>query len=140
MRVVLDTNIVVSSYIVRLGNPAYIVAAWFAGRFDVPVSEALLEEYRRILNSADLRRRLGWTAADVDRRIEALREQAIVVEIDEVPAVVTTDPDDDIVIATAVAGHADYIVTGDPDLLDLGEYRGIRIVRPATFVSVLEGA
>ena len=52
-------------------------------------------------------------------------------------AVIAADPSDDMVLACAVAGKADYIVSGDPHLLDLGEYEGIRIVSPAVFVSIL---
>jgi predicted nucleic acid-binding protein len=52
-------------------------------------------------------------------------------------AVVTRDPDDDKVIIAAIEGRAEYIVTGDADLIDLKSYQGITIIRPAEFVQLL---
>lgn len=57
----------------------------------------------------------------------------------QVPAV-TRDPSDDQVIACAVAAQADYLVTGDDDMLVLAEHKGIRILTPRQFLDLLEGA
>lgn len=138
VRVVLDTNIVVSSYVVRLGAPGRIVAAWRAGAFQIAVSGALLNEYERALNYPRVVRRHRFSPAQLAQEVAAIRATAILVEPDTVPRVVPDDSDDDQVLACAVAAGADYIVSGDRHLLDLREYRGIRILSPAAFVALLD--
>jgi predicted nucleic acid-binding protein len=69
--------------------------------------------------------------------IEDVREHALVVAPTDELHVVSRDPDDNRVVEAAVAGEADYIVSGDEDLLDLGGYEGISIVSPARFAAIL---
>ncbi|MDQ3623269.1 MAG: putative toxin-antitoxin system toxin component, PIN family [Verrucomicrobiota bacterium] len=57
---------------------------------------------------------------------------------DELPAI-CRDPDDDLVLAAAVAGSCQYLVTGDNDLLVLGAFRDVKIVKPREFLNLLEG-
>ena len=137
MRVVLDTNIIVSGYLVVAGIPAQIVAAWRAERFAVIVSPVLLAEYEEVLNYDRLRRRHGLTSAEISREIAALAAAALLVAPQATPAVIAADPDDDHVVAAAMAGEADYIVSGDAHLLDLREHRGIRVLSPSAFLSLL---
>lgn len=138
MRAVLDTNIIVSSYMVALGPPARILAAWGAGRFDLVVSLTLLAEYMRALSYDRIRRRHQLSAERIQADIARFREEGYLVEPTDVPVVILADRDDDHVLACAVAGNADYIVSGDPHLVDLGEYQGIRILRPAAFLALLD--
>lgn len=138
MRVVLDTNIIVSAFLVAVGAPARIVAAWRSGRFDLIVSPALLSEYEQSLNYPRVQRRHRFTSERIAQEIAGFREFGILVEPQEVPAVIAVDPDDDQILACALAGQADYIVTGDPDLLQLREYHGIRVLTPVAFVTLLE--
>ncbi len=137
MRVVSDANIVVSSVLVAVGIPARVLAAWRAGRYDLIVSPALLAEYEDVLNRPRIQRRHGLTAAQVAAELADLARFAILVEPTEVPAVIVDDPDDDHVLAAALAGAADFIVSGDRHLLDLREYQGIRILSPAAFLALL---
>lgn len=138
MRVVLDTNIIVSSFLVALGAPARIVAAWRAARFQLVVSTALLAEYAEVLGYARIRRRHQMSTEQIALEIDEMRRFALLVEPETVPAVISDDPDDDQVLACALAGEADYIVSGDSHLLNLRQYRGIRILSPAAFVMLLE--
>jgi putative PIN family toxin of toxin-antitoxin system len=138
VRVVLDTNIIVSAFLVALGTPARIVAAWRRGVFELVVSPALLAEYEEVLNYDRLRRRHRMTPEQIALEVQDIESLAIVVEPDAVPSVIEADPDDDEVLACALAGEAEYIVSGDPHLLDLREYQGIRILSPAAFASFLD--
>jgi putative PIN family toxin of toxin-antitoxin system len=138
MRVIADTNIVVSRYLVTRGIPAQVLAAWRAGQYDLIVSPALLTEYEDVLNRPDVQRRHGMSPEQVARELADLARFAIVVQPAAVPTVIAADPDDDHVLAAAVAGEADFIVTGDPHLLELQEYEGIRILSPRAFLQYLE--
>jgi putative PIN family toxin of toxin-antitoxin system len=137
MRVVHDTNVVISRYLVPAGLPAQVVAAWRARRYDLIVSPALLAEYAEVLNRPRIQRRHGLTAEQVTAELADLARFAILVEPTEVPVVIAEDPDDDHVLAAAVAGEADFIVSGDTDLLTLRDHRGIRILSPAAFLALL---
>jgi hypothetical protein len=75
---------------------------------------------------------------ELDLWVDALRAIALVVEGRVSRPVVQADPADDIYIAAAAEGLADYIVSGDRHLLDLGEHEGIRIVTPREFLDLLE--
>jgi len=78
------------------------------------------------------------TDDQVAEEVEAIRDLGILVVPLSIPAVVPRDRDDDHVLACAIAGEVDYVVSGDRDLLDLREYRGIRILSPAAFVALLK--
>ncbi len=137
MRVVLDSNVVVSSYIISIGAPAYLIAAWRNQAFVLVVSDSVLSEYQRSLGYPRVSRRHGLTPEQIAEQIAYIRESALMVVPENLPRVVPNDPDDDQIIACALAGQADYIVTGDHHLLDLREYRGIRILSPAVFLVML---
>lgn len=138
MRVVLDTNVVVSSYLVHVGPSARILSAWRNQQFELVVSSALLAEYERALNYDRVRRRHGLSAEQIARNIEDLGQLAILVEPETVPAIIAADPDDDQVLAAAVAGEAEFIVSGDRHLLDLRQHAGIRVLSPAAFATLLD--
>jgi len=76
---------------------------------------------------------------EIEIVVEAIRARAIGVASTTLPAPVCVDPDDDQILACAVAGDADFVVSRDLDLLRVGEYEGIRIVSPADMLSILRG-
>jgi uncharacterized protein len=118
--------------------PGAIVEHWHGRAFELLVSTLLLAEYERVLHYPHIRSRLSLAQSELARSIEIMRQRGTLVVPDAELRVVTADPDDDIVVATAVAGNADFIVSGDRHLLDLGEHRGIRIIAPAIFLAILE--
>lgn len=138
MRVVLDTNVIVSRVIFDKGAPARILKLGRAGAFTLLISEPILAEYRRALSYKDVRARHCFSVQDVAREIRSLRESAVTVQATEHVRVVRDDPKDDIFLECALAGGADYIVSGDSHLLALREFRGVRILSPAVFLAVLE--
>ena len=137
MRVVLDTNVIVSSYLSSVGIPAGIRTALEQRRFDLIASRPLLDEYRRALAYPGVAVRHGMDADQIGKQVDGLRRIAMLVDIHDVPNVIPEAPEDNMVIATAVAGNALYIVSGDNDLHRLGEFRGIQILTPAQFFALL---
>lgn len=121
MRAILDTNVLVSAVLFG-GIPQELAERAFRGEFELVTSESLLDELERVLRdkfarplviARALREELS-SVADVRRPRDISR--------------ITRDPADDMVLAAALDGRADYIVTGDDDLLTLGTYRGISIL------------
>jgi len=86
---------------------------------------------------ATLQRKFEVTPA-VRAFLKAFRQQTRLVEPRALPTPVCRDPDDDVVLATAVAASADVIVTGDQDLLVLSAYEGVSIVSPRRFLERLD--
>lgn len=139
MKVVLDTNILISGIARPGGAPGRVVDAWLQGKFELVVSEALLEEFTRALRYPKVRKLvLAKGLADEDLRdfLEILRVKTVTVDIADVPLpVIPSEPKDRHVIAALVASGADYLVTGDrKDLLSLGSPK---IVSAADFASRL---
>lgn len=128
MRVVFDTNVLVSAVLFG-GLPGELLTRALHGELALITSATLMDELEGVLiDSFSLDRSF---VRNVRSELELLAE---VVSVPDVPRVVR-DPDDDAVLAAAIAGGASVIVTGDRDLLVLGEHHGIRIVTPRDFAS-----
>ncbi len=144
MRAVLDTNVLVSAAIRKDGNPDQIVR--LAGRkFELLTSKYILTEVTQVLARKHIQAKyLSYLMAQ-DRRLLEQNLRAIAKTV-MVKAKTTTrlrgavpdDPEDEPVLACAVEGEANYLVTGDPHLLALQTFGGIKIVTPAQFLEVLE--
>lgn len=137
MDAVLDTNVAVSATISPKGPPAEIIRSWRAQSFSWVTSDPLLEELERTLRSRRLKRYLAWSDADLSEFLAHVRQAALIVTPTERIDVIKDDPADNRVLEAALAGGAEYIVTGDRHLLDLASHRGVSIVTPARFVAVL---
>ena len=126
MRVVLDTNILISALITRNTPPDKLYQAWLRGEIELVISDAQVAEIHDVLSRPRLRRFLD--ADEADAIVENIATRALV--ITELPVVnVSPDPKDNPVLASAIAGKAELIVSGDKKhMLDLGEVEGIPIV------------
>ena len=134
MRVILDTNVLLGALISPHGPPDAIYRAWRAARFELVTSRAQLDELRRVSRYPKLKtilpaHRIGTMLNNMQR--------ALVLEV--LPAMLenleANDPDDTFLLAMALAGEADYLVTGDrrAGLLQRGSIGRARIVTPTTF-------
>ena len=140
MRAVLDANVLVSALIRPQGPPGQILDRLLRdSAFELVASHATLEELRRSLGYSKVRKYLALTDRDLDVWVESLTAIAVLVEGRPSRRFVEADPADDVYIAAAVEGLAEYIVTGDRHLLDLETHESIRIVTPRAFLSDLEG-
>ncbi len=126
MRVVLDTNILISALITRNTPPDKLYQAWLRGEIELVISDAQVAEIYDVLSRPRLRRFLD--ADEADAIAENIATRALI--ITELPVVnVSPDPKDNPVLASAIAGKAELIVSGDKKhMLDLGEVEGIPIV------------
>lgn len=134
MRVVVDTNTLVSGLIRRGGPPARVLDLWRTGGLTVLISRERVEEYRDVL-TRDRFRALGTIAERLDLLAALLGLDNVhpILPSEEL-AVVERDPDDNRVLECAVSGRADAVITGDDDLLALETFRGIPILSPARFL------
>lgn len=133
MRAVVDTNVFVSCLMLPDSTPGRIVQAWRQGQFGLVMSEPLLPELGLVLLYPKMRKRLGWDEGVASRYLMLLRFESQVVEVAGVSALVPGDPADDCVLATLIASEADYLVSGDADLLALADR--YPIVAPADFAT-----
>ncbi len=137
MRVVVDTNVVVSAHIAPAGSPGEVLVRWGMREFQLLVSEAILAEYEELLRRPRIVARHRLSDTDVTSVIDDFMLLAVRVDVTSQLNVVLTDPTDNKFIECAVDGSAQYIVSGDHHLLELGEYRGIQILPPEAFLILL---
>jgi putative PIN family toxin of toxin-antitoxin system len=135
VRVVLDTNVIISRFLTPHGSVARIVELWEGGAFELVVSEAILTEYSRVLRYPRLRELHHLSDAQLDEIDEGFREFAELVEPLLLPSVVEDDPDDNHLLACSETGQVDCLVSGDRHLLQLGAYKDIPILSPAEFLA-----
>ena len=137
IRAVLDTNVLVGGLMTEGRAPSGILDAWLAGRFTLVTSLYLVEELAHVLTYPRIAKRLRLDEEELATILDALLSKAEVTPGQLRLPGVTRDPKDDAVVACAKEGAADCILSGDQDLLVLGEYEGIRVVTPRQFVEIL---
>ena len=132
-RVVLDTNQIVSGLLMRRGAQAELLEAWRDRRFLLITSPFILRETEEVLSRPFLRRKYHLQENRIERFLNLLRLDSL-----QVPGItcprVCRDPNDNAIIGCAVEGEAEYLVTGDKDLLVLTEYKGIRITTARHYI------
>lgn len=138
MRIVLDANIFVSALISSKGNPAKVVDKWLAGQFDVLISQPIIDEILRVTNYKRIQKKYAKVRENRLEFVELIITQGIWEEPLEKLTIVSADESDNRYVECAISGNAQYIVSGDEHLLDVGEYNGIVIVNPATFLTMLD--
>lgn len=152
LRAVLDTNVFVSGLMGVNSPPRQIVDAWLDGRLTLVTSLYLVDELAHVLSYPKITaevsaERIRLDESEVDAILAALLSQAEMAPGERELPGVTRDPKeprrfplhrkDDAVVACAVEGEADYIVSGDDDLLVLDVYKDVKTVTPRQFMSIL---
>ncbi|MFN8499296.1 MAG: putative toxin-antitoxin system toxin component, PIN family [Anaerolineae bacterium] len=135
MRVVLDTNVVVSSFIAPASTPARVLALMSEDQFELLVSEAILAEYEAVLKYPRIQARHRRSDSEVADIVAGFRALATVIEPTRRLDIVQDDADDNKLLECAVEGGAEIIASGDSHLLSLKGYEGIEILSPAAFLA-----
>ena len=134
MRVVLDTNVIVSGLNFP-GNERLVLELAVRGRFDLYLSTFILEEAAGVLV-----RKFDWDEGRSAEALRALGHAATVIYPRRLPEVIEGGHADNRILECAVEASADYLVTGDRrHLLPLGEHAGVSILNAPRFLSALEG-
>ena len=133
IKIVLDTNIFVSALISTRSNPALLLDA--AGKnYSLFVSRELISELEEVIS----RDKFGFTNERINAAMEAILSFSDFVNPGIKLDVIKSDPDDNKILECAVACGADYLVSGDAHLLELKEYKGIKVISPKAALDILD--
>jgi hypothetical protein len=138
LKAVVDVNLVVSGIISKEGSPAKLLLAWRNNDFLLIISEGMLEETKKVLQYPRIKNKYNLNVQDISQAIGAIERFAFVLPDRIKVDIIKDDPDDNKVIACALAANADYIVSGDRHLLELSAVKGISIVTAKEFLALLE--
>lgn len=136
MRVVADTGVLVSALLWE-GVPYRLLAEAEKGRICLYTSPVLLEELAGVLARTKFAIRLESLGTTIDDLLAGYASLAHLILPPPILPVILEDPDDDAVLACALAAQASFIVSGDSHLLNLGRHRSIAIVSPRAFANAL---
>lgn len=135
LRVVLDTNLLVSYLLTQGKTMTRIIDYWESGIIAVIVSPAILDELAEVVQRPRLRRQMS---VDPQLLIDLILSDAVKIRGDMSFPGASRDPKDDKFLACAVEGEAAYLVSGDEDLLSLKQFKTVSIIRPFDFVNMIE--
>jgi putative PIN family toxin of toxin-antitoxin system len=141
LRVVLDTNQFVSALLNPEG-PAFEIlkASGLEGdqKYELVISDEILSEFRKVLSYPRIQKLHKWSKEKVEIFITLLKEIAHIDESQSRERIVIEDPDDDKFFHLAIKTGAQYIVSRDIHLLNVKEFRGVRVLKPEVFLSALK--
>ncbi|MGI0041164.1 MAG: putative toxin-antitoxin system toxin component, PIN family [Nitrosopumilaceae archaeon] len=133
LRIVLDTNILVSA-IISNGKPRKLFKMGIDGKYKILISKETLDELSKVLQ----RQKFKMTGGEIICVVSALMKTGENVRITSNFEVISNDPDDNIIINTAHDGNADYIVSGDKDIKTLKNFKKIKIVSVDEMLKILK--
>lgn len=140
MRVVLDTNVLVSGaagFLNPRSKPRKILQSWKANEFQLIISNPILLEVASTLQKPYFDHKLS--TEQITSFLNLLKKEGNLIRITTSVSGVATHPEDDLILATAMSGKADYLVTGDKPLRKaVPLYKGVKLVTPDEFLKVLE--
>ena len=133
MRVVLDTNVIVSGLNFP-GNERLVLELALRGRFELYISPFILEEIAGVLGN-----KFGWEHERLAQALTVLEDAATIVEPPYLPEVIEGNHADNRILECAASVSADYLVTGDRrHLIPLAEHQGTKILNAPRFLTALE--
>lgn len=134
MRILFDTNILISAAIAK-GKPRKLLLKALANEFELISSEESLNELEDVIS----RPKFKMSSFEKYKFTSTLKKTMKLVKMESDFKIIEQDPDDNMLLNVAHDGKADYIVSGDPDLLNLKRFEGIKIVTADEMLKILEG-
>ncbi len=138
MKIVVDANIFASALLKPNSNPAKVIELVKQNRVELTISPSIIKEIKHILLYPKIKKYHCKTVQEIDEYFEDLLIFAWVVEGKEIIDIIKDDPTDNKYLACADEGEADYIISGDHHLLDLGTYKVAKIVKAKAFLEIWE--
>ena len=135
-RVLLDTNQLVSSLLSTHGLQGRLLDAWRRREFVLVVAPGQIDEVAEVLRRPKIARTYPIAPADREAFLELLRTESLLLPHGAAPGV-CRDPDDDALLGCAAAGGAEYLVSGDRDLLVVRRHAGVTILTAREFLTLL---
>lgn len=133
MRVVLDTNVLVSALVAAKSAPAQILALCHKGELELAASPESLAELRRVLGYPRICKRLVFSDEQIEAFVAYLEQTALLFTPTLTVQAVPDDAADDLFVALALEAETPYLVSGDKRLLS---YAGVAILKPAAFLQL----
>jgi putative PIN family toxin of toxin-antitoxin system len=137
IRVVFDTNIIISGRLWS-GAPRQALAEADGGQVESFISESMLDELKEVISRPKFAERLALVGKTAEQLVQEHLQSTTVIEVAPISPTVEADPDDDMVLACALSSKADFIVSGDPHLLELASFENIPIVTVNNFLERLK--
>ncbi|MFW5636346.1 MAG: putative toxin-antitoxin system toxin component, PIN family [Thermodesulfobacteriota bacterium] len=140
IRIVPDTNIWISAILSPGGPAAVVFMKVIDGDYKLLTSPMIIEEIQRVLRYPKILKNLEKNKiplSKIELYIKKTLALAEIFEDSDIPKVISDDASDNMILACARAGSADFIISGDHHLTALGSYEGIPIVNPSHFESII---
>lgn len=134
MRVVCDTNILISALVFPGGSPERILDLARQGHIELYISDFIINEFSHVLEH-----KFHFGQNDVHKRVDYMKGLANTVAPKEKLSVIRAHEPDNRILECAVAANADVLISGDKHVLRIDEYKGIKIVAASDFVAMFDG-
>jgi len=134
LKVIVDANVWIAA-LLNPGKPREIQQKLKENRYQLFFAEPLLAELKEVTARPKFLKKIQPHKRE--RLIRLIKDKATAIQLPSVYSTISRDPNDDMYLICANIAKVDFIVSGDPDLLSLGEYEGIKIITPAKFLKVL---
>lgn len=137
MRFVVDTNILISATF-WLGSSSKVIREAENHKITIVISPQIIEEYAEVLCSKEIQAKIKKKNLEMKQTIQKIIEITEITDIKTKITHIKDDPDDDKILECAIDGKADYIVSKDKHLLNIGKFRGIKIITPEDALKIID--